>query len=1319
MQQLNEHHSFAGMQRDMVISKHPSSLLYDAHNIRLTVREEDTLSAITNERGPKDLNIKVTGNYLGHCLLNSYLVIFSTTGSGAKPDYITRVDLSTKKYDVLYNGALNFSEQHPIEALSSYENERIQKVYWTDGYNSPRLINIAPGPLRQIQQENDSQFDFIGELRLQEKVSIQKQVGTEGQFAPGVIQYAFTYFRKYQQESNIFYTSPLLYISYLDRGASPEDKVANSFKITISDLDTSYDYIRVYSIQRTSINSTPVVKRVSDLPIRISNEPLNEVSFTDTGLIGDSIDPTELLYKGGEQVVAGTMTQKDGTLFLGNLTLSRPHIDSDITRDFDREAEITQGTRAIYMPQEPSTYDLENTYANQLTAYDSEEMTNSVPCGGFKRGDYYRCGVQFQYKTGRWSDPIFIKDQDIINSPSTEVINNKLCVKLTVLSLWLSTNFTNLLKGKGYKRARTVVVFPELQDRVTICQGITCPTLYTEESREAGESYAQSSWFFRPNNERGVLHYTSSYIGWDPVNINKVEIPGEFLPEHKFQIDQDFVTFHSPDLEFDDNLLLLDFYGLCYRKVGGTSTIRISSDIDIQTETPTISNNGKGFTKNYYRTPIRSGLFYSDYLVDDTSSSRFAAFGEEYSPYNWLVYTWQRNGSLTNDINRPAGTGATSSVLKKKVICNLWYTKTDWEQVGEVTSIDNTPQIFSSDQLTIVKVGDCVYQGNIDTLLSSDSPDGNYFAFDADNYNANHINTSPNSSNWWKAFSESNTTALIGLYKWNKDSKLWEKQDAPIGDKNLALVMSKSQVRMRYKSTPHIVLSINGAEVGGGTNSFLPIIEIVRKGDTDESFYREIMFGGDTQEALMSNKWVPCGEPVILGNGIGGTTNLHYSYGDTYYQRWDCLKTYPFSSEDVNQVVEIGSFMLETRVNIDGRCDRNRSQSNNLNMTPQNFNLINTVYSQTNNFFTYRILDEDYYKSDSFSAQITWSKEKQIGADVDNWTNITLASTYDLDGGKGEIVSLKKWNDAIFCFQNTGISEILFNSRVQIPVSDGVPIEISNSYKVGGYRYLRDSIGCSNKWTISNTPSGLYFIDSIHNHLYHIGKEIQDISTAHNMTSWFNNIEENEIVSTLYDNVNHDVYLMFTDKYDSNENLKTSGGALCYSEILGQFTSFMDYDRIALLESDNSHVYTLREGKLYEMFQGEYCNFFGTQKEWNFTFVSNGVDQSAMDYDKIFSTIDYRMDVFDSTGKYRRDKTLDHIQVDNEYQNTGRVNIPYSSSKIRNNPQKKFRTWRIQIPRVKNSLDRIRNQWCKIKLMKSNETQLKAVLHDLNVQYFV
>jgi len=47
------------------------------------------------------------------------------------------------------------------------------------------------------------------------------------------------------------------------------------------------------------------------------------VTYTDTGLSGDSIDPTELLYVGGEEVSFGTMTQKDGTLFLGDITLKR------------------------------------------------------------------------------------------------------------------------------------------------------------------------------------------------------------------------------------------------------------------------------------------------------------------------------------------------------------------------------------------------------------------------------------------------------------------------------------------------------------------------------------------------------------------------------------------------------------------------------------------------------------------------------------------------------------------------------------------------------------------------------------------------------------------------------------------------------------------------------------------------------------------------------------------------------------------------------------------------------------------------------------
>lgn len=118
-------------------------------------------------------------------------------------------------------------------------------------------------------------------------------------------------------------------------------------------------------------------------------------------------------------------------------------------------------------------------------------------------------------------------------------------------------------------------------------------------------------------------------------------------------------------------------------------------------------------------------------------------------------------------------------------------------------------------------------------------------------------------------------------------------------------------------------------------------------------------FGGDTEEAKRQNLWFPSGDPIVISEG---ETLVPFEYGDTWYSRYDCLKTYPFTQEDENQIVEIGSFMCETRINIDGRTDRNRGQLSNLNMTPQNFNLFNEVYSQKDNFFNYRILDKDYYK---------------------------------------------------------------------------------------------------------------------------------------------------------------------------------------------------------------------------------------------------------------------------------------------------------------------------------------------------------------------
>lgn len=100
----------------------------------------------------------------------------------------------------------------------------------------------------------------------------------------------------------------MYYISHKDRAGDGEDKCSNNFRITVHNPD-SFDYIRVYSIHRTSIDAEPSVKIVGD--IDISKGTVDEgrgrtVTLTDTGTEGVQIDSQQLLYIGGRSIIART-----------------------------------------------------------------------------------------------------------------------------------------------------------------------------------------------------------------------------------------------------------------------------------------------------------------------------------------------------------------------------------------------------------------------------------------------------------------------------------------------------------------------------------------------------------------------------------------------------------------------------------------------------------------------------------------------------------------------------------------------------------------------------------------------------------------------------------------------------------------------------------------------------------------------------------------------------------------------------------------------------------------------------------------------------
>lgn len=1433
-----------GMSKDSSVSAFNAEYSFENRNLRLSTVEGNTQMSWVNERGTKLIVPQVMENaedgytwdvqeikgiVIGTAIINHHLVVFTTgTDDGFDYIYVFKYFGTVMAGRILYKGHLNFSAEHPLETLVSYEAENIQKVYWTDGINQPRMVNIVVSPskvAKWLESGNNSIFDFISELTLKEKVTVKKILGGNGTFAPGVIQYAFTYYYMNGQESNIFYTTPLLYTSHKDRGAAPNDVVDNAFEITVNNVDTNFDYIRIYSIQRMTLNDTPYVKRIQD--ISLSNIKDNKVTYLDTGHSGDSVDPTELLYKGGDTICAETIEQKDNTLFFGNIKRNAPKLDNATIEEVQKSVSIECSSRRFFPAYEKANA---YTYGNQLTSYD--ENGNSVSCAGFKRGDYYRCGIQFQHKTGKWSEPIFIDDkqqiginawQDIVPREITELDFNthsgKIYIEVPTFKGSLSKEVADTLRNEyGYLKARAVVVFPGPQDRMTLCQGVVCPTMYTDEHRgntsedasiyEMGDLYAQSSWFFRsqspdsPKNidnngsvwptGQGTLNYMERTmkdripvpgVPWNPINSRSIEVQGCYEDKNKFKVDREFVTLHSPDVEFDKNLWAVDYSSLKCRVAGYIRFTNTLSDIIIQTETPTISNAGGGFQHKSFNMKecrgIVSGLFYDDFIVDDMKEDvdlndpgKFRAYNKEKSPVKWMVYLWNKSGSLNNDFIRPNGTTRTAE-LQKKIISNLRYADTFYENYDNtsIKTIEGSAQVYTSDVASLIKVDNKLYQGNIDTVLMPDAPDGMLLACDRPYVEGTYFadskfSTAFTSNNYWKltykgeeAEATDYTGALWeGKLNSNRSGCEWTQRYVEFGDEFSDLAIKKEIVRMKYKSTPHLAMRVSENTTFdwvkleyGNLVGILPIAEIGR------TIVPEQLFGGTSPDALRENTWLPCGEPVSLDETV--TVNnkevvqFDYSYGDTYYQRWDCLKTYAFNPDDINQVVEIGSFMLETRMNIDGRYDRNRGQKSNLYMSPTNFNLINQVYSQTNNFFSYKITPTEEDEPNVYPNYITWSRAKEPGADVDLWTNVTLGATLALDGDKGEVRAIRRLNDQLIAFQDSGISNILYNENVQISSTQGVPIELANSGKVQGKRYLTDTVGCSNKWSIVTTPSGLYFMDSNEKSIYLFNGQLRNIS----VTAGFNVWTKNNIPSAIYRWTplwNNGCFIGQYDKISQDILFINKDTAVAYSEKFQTFTSFYDYGSAPFLcNLDDIGVWVKGSdniSKLWQHHAGEYCRFFGIDKPYSTILVGNPEPFT----DKIFTNLELRANI-EGDGLYRKlDGTFtpitpfDTVEIWNDYQH-GIAIIGNRQSHDAMAHHKKDRTasikrkdriWRLDIPRdnalidkdkessmgitrfTVKPLDRIRNPWAYIKLQKeasvSSVAMSKIEIHDIIMTYF-
>lgn len=93
-------HVFQGLRRDNHQIRQDSKFLWNAHNIRLTNREDSTLFSITNERGTLDTGVSLNGHYVGHCVVGKFLVVFTDQGEQGNC-YIYRIERTGSSFKTI------------------------------------------------------------------------------------------------------------------------------------------------------------------------------------------------------------------------------------------------------------------------------------------------------------------------------------------------------------------------------------------------------------------------------------------------------------------------------------------------------------------------------------------------------------------------------------------------------------------------------------------------------------------------------------------------------------------------------------------------------------------------------------------------------------------------------------------------------------------------------------------------------------------------------------------------------------------------------------------------------------------------------------------------------------------------------------------------------------------------------------------------------------------------------------------------------------------------------------------------------------------
>lgn len=1325
-----------GMNQDLSKSKHPGDTYFDASAIRIINTDEQSLFSVINEKGNKlsltlpspmidSTNNRInygtknlpftntpnneilnsglpatsgTQTIIGYTTTRDSIILFSTDGNGF--DCIWEAeDLLEDNLDLvlLYCRNLNFTSNSPIQAIFNYENENIQKVYWVDGLNQLRYVNIkhsiSNGDNENLIDLSSNNINIVGDYSLSQPI-LNDIVGG-GVHTSGVIQYAYNLYRLNGSQTTI---SPLSEIVSLDRGnlggGALNQVVGVTPNLTIPNLDTNYTNIRIYSIKYTSFNQTPTISLIEDSAI----DSYTNYRFSDDGNNIRTLTLTEFVFLGSNPIVPKHIESKDSRLFAANLTDSSYILDID-TRAYSHDS--TGATRlytgnvnfsngVLTGPNQTFSSSTSITNYNYLSTddainpdYDTYKFQkNGTTIGGeglyikyeivqlsqaqlngdlkylkfFKDDEIYRIGIQFYNRLGQNTEVKWIGD---FKAPLGNLNGNYNTLKVELKA----TEFTNYINSLnlneddrpvGYKILRAE---RNVNDMSILCQG-SLTGMMVQTTVDVRNVPFWSNSANRANQSR-----------------NEVKLP---IP-----LSRGFQTLSNERIIFP------------------------TGNLNQMNATPNAPFN-ESFTE-----------IYADAAPDykNQQSWQYTKMFQMHSPD--ILF----NTGLTFGNNLQLKIRG----LVEHTNTNRWYqrirtaTGEPRERSNQTNVNDLTPPRQPYLQGLIGPNWDGEVDGWMDQLLYN----RRYNTFrNSTNNNTYNIYGSPEltdrgsgvrSYNGDSNFRYSNSLRSI-ITDRRRNQQGVNDQDEPaitsvnsFGERCLTIVEGVDNNESNKRTLEQLIPSDISQRRGLLTAEVRRPLSYI---------YNNGIYGGLSNENKARTSYLEIGEYRTINN----TSVSIHNPGDTFVQTFKVGRILKTDTEilrfDTAQISETIEFPVETTINLLNRNDISLFEWNN-RFQPRydEYHQYNRVYSQNSNLIRGQTDDIINRRVNNFDTRIISSKLKIPNETIDSWTDFLENDTMDLDGKYGAINALVNTRDEIYALQDTAVARMSINPRVQTQGNDGVSIELGRGAILYDYNYLTTESGTINKWSVYSSPTSFYYLDLINKSLMKVNTTVgvKNLSSEYGLHARFQNNLNYDIlrddnpllkrgITGGYDVVNGDAFMTILQGSNSY--------TVRFNEKTNSFNSFEPYTPSIYINKGTKLLTTHPDNnKLYTHYEGNYNEFYGQYHPSYITLMIN----PESDLDCIFNNIEYKSEAYINNVDMFKN-TLTHIRAWNEYQDTGRVNLNYGRS---NNLRRKFRKWNAIIPRSQNTRDRIRNPWIFLTLELNRNDNTKFILHDIIVNYTI